>query len=422
MTIDDKYINLLQIYESLPFGDRTNFNVEYNEVLSFLHKNKLCTEKEYDKLSFLNNGSICVKIENNIKTIKLKLDSTSFPDSWEARFIDGKISTLARYDKHHNTHNSTGPAYLTFQNIIDDKGNANVIISKVYYMLGGEYYRSFDLDENLKIFNKGFYTNGQLFCTKTNIDEIFDLEKETATAFNLLHVNGISEDGTINSAVLNCNHGDNMSNDMSPEVKKMLDSIKNKIQDIEDSKKDIKTFINRMKEKEKTNMDDILKEEIKPTFKEKLVSEAKEDAIETVWRAGTTQAIRGIRDSMCLGLEKTGQTKAAEFLRTSHGEMLVSFIIGVGLPIAPIMQDNPNVHAKVLKFSKEARVRAETEAVTMLMDPARNAIFKAIEDAMNKLPEVEEESKQLHQCVAPEVVEEFVEEYAEVQDRNQNTI
>jgi len=130
------------------------------------------------------------------------------------------------------------------------------------------------------------------------------------------------------------------------------------------------------------------------SFASKVKDEIKSDAIDALWRAGTTQAIRTIRDSMCLGLEKSGQNKAAEFLKTAHGELLVSFLIGVGVPASVPIIESEKMTPKIKRFAKEARVRAEAEAITMIIDPARDAMFSAIQNAISKLPEINE-TKQL---------------------------
>ena len=104
--------------------------------------------------------------------------------------------------------------------------------------------------------------------------------------------------------------------------------------------------------------------------------------------------------------ERCEQFDYEDLLACARGELF-----GPGNAQLPLP---PKYRSKVSRFSREARVYAETTLANMILDPARGAVFTAITMALDGLPEVveENEEEQIKTRVAsqPEQVEQEHEE------------
>ncbi|HUU88478.1 MAG TPA: hypothetical protein VMX17_12100 [Candidatus Glassbacteria bacterium] len=392
-------------FKSLTDNRRKTISEQFNIIFEIARNYALCDDKELNAIKDLN-FELLIEPSNLIDNKCIKYIVTAHWDSFSSGIKRWEITTDETFkllkmevlwSLSHNKnylHNIMGPTRILFY--------PNGKIKEINYYKDNK--RCDYKNAHGEIINavRKFNEDGTI-----QSEESWDKEQlntnQTYTSVNTVNTNPFVNFNDIKIAIQKEIQKETY-NMVSQDLRKTLVSIirenhKNKEQDEKMGNTYIKT---EQILKEESADDSQQKEE---SFVSGIKEEIKSDAIDATWRAGTTQAIRMVRDSMCIGLEQGGQNKTAEFLKTPHGELLVSFIIGVGLPATIPIIESEKLTPKISRFAKEARVRAEAEALTMIFDPARDAIFKAIQNAVDKLPEVES-TKQLNQ--KPQRVEDII--------------
>jgi hypothetical protein len=138
--------------------------------------------------------------------------------------------------------------------------------------------------------------------------------------------------------------------------------------------------------------------------KPKMLEELKANLNDATYRVAGTQLTKGTKTALLAVMKKQGMDDGklsgfSAFMETPFGDALISSILGVGIPYAPMIGDDPRAQ----RMAKELRTQGMTIIGNEIVGLAMSELFPLLQGAISSLPTGEEVKARVVESVPGEI-------------------